>query len=174
MKAALKVSAMRSIMGKKQEQFEAMEREAKAEHGGTVNDRMFDSLCLRIREYAQQRRLDEVLRRIPEILWQLTKSGTSREAQKGNAVITWPRRASLPQALPKRSRSIQQKSGKSMLMLSAKETARAKGKACATIVISLGTTLLSAPISRPRLGASAMARRARRPEEVLQLRANRA
>ena len=47
----------------KAEQFEHMEREAKAKHGDKVCDNMFDDLFARVREYAQQRRLEELTRK---------------------------------------------------------------------------------------------------------------
>ena len=47
----------------KTEHFEAMERESMAENSGKLSEGVIESLCLRIREYGQQRRLEEVLRK---------------------------------------------------------------------------------------------------------------
>ena len=61
--AAFKVTALRVMMSCKREHFEFMEREAKTKHGDKVCDNMFDDLYSRMREYAQQRRLEELTRR---------------------------------------------------------------------------------------------------------------
>ena len=61
--AAFRVTALRILMTCKAEQFEHMEREAKAKHGDKVCDNMFDDLFARVREYAQQRRLEELTRK---------------------------------------------------------------------------------------------------------------
>ena len=55
--AACKVTALRTIMHCRPEQFENMEREAKASHGGTMSQAIFETLYQKVREYAQQRRL---------------------------------------------------------------------------------------------------------------------
>ena len=60
---AFKVTALRFLMSCKREQFENMEREAKSRHGDALSEPMFEDLVGRIKEYAQQRRLEESLRR---------------------------------------------------------------------------------------------------------------
>ena len=50
-------------MNCKREQFETIERECKGKHGDAISETMFEDLLVRIREYAQQRRLEESLRR---------------------------------------------------------------------------------------------------------------
>ena len=61
--AAFRVTALRILMSCKNEQFEQMEREAKSKHGDKICDDMFDDLYARVREYAQQRRLEELTRK---------------------------------------------------------------------------------------------------------------
>ena len=61
--AAFRVAALRVLMTCKSEVFEQMEREAKSKHGDKVCDDMFDDLHSRVREYAQQRRLEELTRK---------------------------------------------------------------------------------------------------------------
>ena len=61
--AAFRVTAMRILMSCKAEQFEQMEREAKSKHNDKICDDMFDDLYARVREYAQQRRLEEHTRK---------------------------------------------------------------------------------------------------------------
>merc|ERR1711951_184907 len=61
--AVFKVTALRHLMTCKREQFEVFEREAKTKHKDQINDDMFEDLVARIKEYASQRRLEEVLRR---------------------------------------------------------------------------------------------------------------
>ena len=61
--SGVKLNALRSIMDCKKEQFEAMEREAMAENAGTLSESVIDTLCLRIREYGQRRRLEEIQRK---------------------------------------------------------------------------------------------------------------
>ena len=51
------------MMSCKREQFEFFEREARAKHGEKICDEMFDDLYARIREYSQQRRLEEITRK---------------------------------------------------------------------------------------------------------------
>ena len=60
---AFKVTALKILMSCKREQFENMEREAKSRHGDALSEPMFEDLVERIKEYAQQRRLEESLRR---------------------------------------------------------------------------------------------------------------
>ena len=50
-------------MSCKREHFENIERECKTKHGDTINEAMFEDLLTRVREYAQQRRLEETLRK---------------------------------------------------------------------------------------------------------------
>ena len=45
------------------EHFENLEREAKARHGDQLSEAMFEDLVNKIKEYAQQRRLEEALRK---------------------------------------------------------------------------------------------------------------
>ena len=61
--AAFKVTALRVLMSCKREQFEFLEREARTRHGDRVCDDMFDDLYAKVREYAQQRRLEEMTRK---------------------------------------------------------------------------------------------------------------
>ena len=61
--AAYKVTALKVLMSCKKETFESMEREAKVDHGGKQTEEMFDDLCLEVREFAQQRRLEETIRK---------------------------------------------------------------------------------------------------------------
>ena len=56
--AAYKVTALRIIMTCRREQFEFMERESRSLHNDKVCDAMFETLYGKIREYAQQRKLD--------------------------------------------------------------------------------------------------------------------
>ena len=67
--AAYKVTALRVIMSCKREQFDFLEREAKAKHNNEVNNDMFDDLFAKAREYAQQRRLEELTRKSRETQW---------------------------------------------------------------------------------------------------------
>ena len=60
---AYKITALKLIMSCKREQFDFMEREAKAKHGDKVCEGMFQDLFAKVREYAQQRRLDELTRK---------------------------------------------------------------------------------------------------------------
>ena len=55
---AFKVTALKILMSCRREQFENMERESKARHGDTLSENMFEDLVNRIKEYAQQRRLE--------------------------------------------------------------------------------------------------------------------
>ena len=48
------------LMSCKREQFELLEREARSKHDDKVNDAMYDDLYCKIREYALQRRLEEL------------------------------------------------------------------------------------------------------------------
>ena len=61
--AAFKITALRILMTAKREQFEFFEREAKAKHNDKICEGMFEDLFSRIREYAQQRRLEELTRK---------------------------------------------------------------------------------------------------------------
>merc|ERR1711951_99651 len=61
--AAFKVTALRVLMSCKREQFEFFERESRARHGDKISDEMFDDLLARVKEYAQQRRLEEIMRK---------------------------------------------------------------------------------------------------------------
>ena len=61
--AAFKVTALRVLMSCKREQFEFFEREARTKHGEKLCDEMFDDLLARVKEYAQQRRLEEIMKR---------------------------------------------------------------------------------------------------------------
>merc|ERR1711951_68045 len=61
--AAFKVTALRILMTCKREQFEFFERESRTKHNDKVSDEMFDDLLARVKEYAQQRRLEEVMRK---------------------------------------------------------------------------------------------------------------
>ena len=61
--AAMKSTALRLLMSCKREQFDAMERECKALNNDPMNETAFSALHARVREYAQQRRLDELTRR---------------------------------------------------------------------------------------------------------------
>ena len=54
---------MRVLMTCKREQFEFFERESRTKHKDKVCDEMFDDLLARIKEYAQQRRLEEIMKR---------------------------------------------------------------------------------------------------------------
>ena len=56
--AAFKVTALRVLMTCKREQFEFLEREALSKHDGKVSDDMFNDLLAKVKEYAQQRRLE--------------------------------------------------------------------------------------------------------------------
>ena len=47
----------------KREQFEFFERESRTKYNDKVTDEMFDDLLARIKKYAQQRRLEEIMRR---------------------------------------------------------------------------------------------------------------
>ena len=47
----------------KREQFEFFEREARMKHEDKICDAMFDDLIVRVKEYAQQRRLEEIMKR---------------------------------------------------------------------------------------------------------------
>ena len=67
--SAFKVTALRVLMSCKREQFEFLEREAMAKHGDKVCDGMFDDLYAKVREYAQQRRLEELTRKSKGIPW---------------------------------------------------------------------------------------------------------
>ena len=60
---AFKITALKILMSCKREQFETMERESKARHGDAISEAMFEDLLGRIKEYAQQRRLEESLRK---------------------------------------------------------------------------------------------------------------
>ena len=55
---AFKITALKIIMSCKREHFENMERECKTRHGDMISEAMFTDLLARIREYAQQRRLE--------------------------------------------------------------------------------------------------------------------
>ena len=61
--AAFKVTALRLLMNCKREQFEFLEREARAKHSDRICDGMFDDLYAKVRVYAQQRRLEELTRK---------------------------------------------------------------------------------------------------------------
>ena len=61
--AAFKVTALRVLMTCKREQFEFLEREARTKHSDKICDDMFDELYSKVREYAQQRRLEESMRK---------------------------------------------------------------------------------------------------------------
>ena len=61
--AAFKVTALRVLMSCKREQFEFFERESRTRHGDKLCDEMFDDLLARVKEYAQQRRLEEIMKR---------------------------------------------------------------------------------------------------------------
>merc|ERR1711873_360431 len=61
--AAFKVTALRVMMNCKREQFEFFERESRTKHGDKLCDEMFDHLLARVKEYAQQRRLEEIMKR---------------------------------------------------------------------------------------------------------------
>ena len=50
-------------MSIKKEQFELMEREAKAQHGDKITEAMFEDLLNRVREYAAKRRLEAHFRK---------------------------------------------------------------------------------------------------------------
>ena len=63
MSAAFKVTALRLLMSTKKEQFELMEREAKAQHGDKISEAMFEDLLNRVREYAAKRRLEAHFRK---------------------------------------------------------------------------------------------------------------
>ena len=51
------------MMTCKREQFEFFERESRTKHGDKLCDEMFDDLLARVKEYAQQRRLEEIMKR---------------------------------------------------------------------------------------------------------------
>ena len=61
--AAFKVTALKVLMSCKREQFEFFEREARTKHGEKLGDEMFDDLLARVKEYAQQRRLEEIMKK---------------------------------------------------------------------------------------------------------------
>ena len=63
LKPAYKVAALRKIMSIKLEQFEFLERESRAKHGDKQSEAMFQDLLARVKEYANQRRLDEQFRK---------------------------------------------------------------------------------------------------------------
>merc|ERR1712015_174794 len=65
LKPVHKLTALRTIMTCKREQFEHMERETKTAHNGKVTDSMVDDLHQKVREYVQQRRLEEMHRNDP-------------------------------------------------------------------------------------------------------------
>ena len=50
--AALKITALQTLMRCKREQFDSMEREARGETGGIISEATYDSLCMKVREYA--------------------------------------------------------------------------------------------------------------------------
>ena len=50
-------------MSCEREQFEMLERELRAKHQDKVCDSMFDDLYAKVREYAQQRRLEQITRK---------------------------------------------------------------------------------------------------------------
>ena len=56
------LNTLRISMSAKREQFEFLEREAKAKHGNKKCEAMCEDLFSGIREYAQQRRLEEITR----------------------------------------------------------------------------------------------------------------
>merc|ERR1711895_354623 len=60
---AFKITALKELMNCKREHFDNMERECKMRHGDAINEDMYEDLLTRIREYAQQRRLGETLRK---------------------------------------------------------------------------------------------------------------
>ena len=61
--AAFKVTALKVLMSCKREQFEFFEREARMRHGEKLGGEMFDDLLARVKEYAQQRRLEEIMKK---------------------------------------------------------------------------------------------------------------
>ena len=61
--AVFKVTALRFLMSCKREQVEQFERESNAKRNDRICDDMFEDLYSRIREHAQQRRLEELTRR---------------------------------------------------------------------------------------------------------------
>ena len=76
----------------KREQFGFFEREAKARHGDKAGDAMFDDLLLKIREYAQQHRLEELARKSkgdPIDIGQLSQSQQSH-SQLSQTHESWP------------------------------------------------------------------------------------
>ena len=61
--AGFKISALKILMSCKREQFEFLEREAKSRNGDKVDNALFDDLFSKIREYAHQRRLEDLAKR---------------------------------------------------------------------------------------------------------------
>ena len=57
------MTALKILMSCRKEHFENLVREAKARHGDQLSEAMFEDLVNKIKEYAQQRRLEESLRR---------------------------------------------------------------------------------------------------------------
>ena len=63
MSVAFKGTAIRVILTCKREQFESFDRESRGRHGDKVCDEMFNDMLARVNEYAQQRRLEEIMKR---------------------------------------------------------------------------------------------------------------
>ena len=61
--AAFKVTALRVLMTCKREQFEFFERESRTKFNDKITDDMFNDLLARVREYAQQRRLEDIMKK---------------------------------------------------------------------------------------------------------------
>ena len=80
LKPVHKVSALRTIMTCKREQYEHMERETKAAHDGKITEEMFDDLYQKVREYTQQRRLEELNKSDPNRMMVGGVGGTQTQA----------------------------------------------------------------------------------------------
>ena len=63
MPAAYKITALQILMTCRREQFEMMERECKTATGDKISEEMYDMLFERIRDWAQKRRLEELVRK---------------------------------------------------------------------------------------------------------------
>ena len=83
LKPVHKLTALRAIVTCKREQFEHMERETKAAHDGRITSEMVDDLYQKVREFTQQRRLDEMHKSDPSRMMVGGVGGT--QTQTGEA-----------------------------------------------------------------------------------------
>ena len=92
MNAAFKVTALRLLMSTKREQFELMEREAKAHHGDKITEGMFEDLLNKVREYAAKRRLEAHFRKNkgdPMDIGQIHEQEHAYESWSGQEEYQW-------------------------------------------------------------------------------------